>query len=78
MSKRITTIDEASLLALPAEALDALGVKPGEDLDIEVIGRAVVVRSVEEARRSRDFLESFESILHSRRRAYEKLAEGPR
>ncbi len=77
MSKRITTIDDSSSLALPPEAIEALGVKPGEDLDVEVIGRAVVVRSVEEARRSRNFLESFESMLERRRKAYENLAEGP-
>ena len=77
MSKRITTIDGACSLALPPEAVDALGVKPGENLDVEVVGRAVVVRSVEEAQRSRHFMNSFESILQSRRKAYEKLAEGP-
>ena len=77
MSKRITTLDEASSLSLPPEAVDALGVKAGEELDVEVVGRAVVVRSVEEAQRSRHFMNSFESILHRRRKAYEKLAEGP-
>jgi antitoxin component of MazEF toxin-antitoxin module len=77
MSKRITTIDEASSLTLPPDAVEALGVKAGEDLDVEVVGRAVIVRSVEEGRRSREFLDSFESILQRRRQAYEKLAEGP-
>ena len=77
MSSRITTIDDAASLSLPPEAVDALGVKPGEELDVEIVGRALVVRSVEEARRSRDFLNSFESILQRRRKAYEQLAEGP-
>jgi len=69
MSKRITTIDGACSLALPPEAVDALGVKPGENLDVEVVGRAVVVRSVAEAQRSRHFMNSFESILQRRRKA---------
>lgn len=77
MSKRVTTIDESSSVALPPEAVDALGVKPGDDLDVQVIGRAVVVRSIKEAERSRDFLESFDTILRRRRKAYENLAEGP-
>ena len=77
MSRRITTIDDAASLSLPPEAVDALGVKSGEELDVEIVGRALVVRSVEEARRSRDFLNSFESILQRRRKAYEQLAEGP-
>lgn len=77
MSKRITTIDEASSVLLPPEAVEALGVGAGGELDIEIVGRAVVVRSVEEAQRSREFINSFESILKRRRGAYEELAKGP-
>ena len=36
--------------SLPPEAVDALGVEAGAELDVEIIGRALVVRSVEEAR----------------------------
>lgn len=77
MSKRITTIDDASSVCLPQEAVDALGVGAGGELDIEIVGRALVVRSVEEAQRSREFGSMFESVLNRRREAYEKLAEGP-
>ena len=77
MPRTIATIDDRSSLALPSEAVDALGVEAGAELDVEIIGRAVVVRSVEEARRSREFIDTFESILSRRRNAYERLAEGP-
>jgi antitoxin component of MazEF toxin-antitoxin module len=77
MSKTITTIDQHSSVALPPEALDALGIEAGAELEIEIVGRALVVRSVEEARRSRDFMTAFESILSRRRTAYEELAKGP-
>ena len=77
MSRTIITIDEGSSLALPPEAVDALGVEAGAELDVEIVGRAVVVRSVEEAQRSREFINTFESILSRRRKAYERLAEGP-
>jgi bifunctional DNA-binding transcriptional regulator/antitoxin component of YhaV-PrlF toxin-antitoxin module len=77
MSKRITTIDDASAVLLPQEAIDALGISVGGQLEIEIIGRAVVVRSVEEAERSRGFLSVFESVLKRRREAYEELAKGP-
>ena len=76
MSKRITTIDDASSVLLPQEAVDALGVDPGGELDIEIVGKALVVRSVEEAQRSREFVDTFESILKRRREAYAQLAEG--
>ena len=77
MSRTITTIDDGSSLALPPEAVDALGVEAGAELDVEIVGRAVIVRSVEEAQRSREFINTFESILSRRRKAYERLAEGP-
>ncbi len=77
MPRTTTTIDERSSLALPSEAVNALGVEAGAELDVEIVGRAVVVRSLEEAQRSRDFLNAFESILSRRRQAYEELAEGP-
>jgi antitoxin component of MazEF toxin-antitoxin module len=77
MSKTVTTIDQRSALALPPEALDALGVEVGAELEVEIVGKALVVRSVEEARRSREFMDTFESILSKRRGAYEELAKGP-
>lgn len=77
MSKRITTLDDAASVSLPPEAVDALGVGKGGELDIEIVGRALVVRSVEEAQRSRDFASTFESVLKRRQKAYEQLAEGP-
>jgi antitoxin component of MazEF toxin-antitoxin module len=73
----IITIDETASVSLPRDAVDALGVSNGGELDIEIVGRALVVRSVEEAQRSRDFANTFESILKRRQKAYEQLAEGP-
>ena len=77
MSKRITTLDDASSVSLPPDAVEALGVGAGGELDIEIVGRALVVRTVEDASRSREFADTFESVLKKRQRAYEQLAEGP-
>ena len=76
MSKT-TTIDQGLSVALPPEAIEALGVGEGAEVDVEVVGRAVVVRSVDEALRSREFLSAFGSILTKRRTAYQELAKGP-
>jgi|GEM_PF-1125942 len=73
MSKTVTTLDQDSSVALPPEALDALGIEAGAELEVEIVGRALVVRSVEEARRSAEFISTFESILSKRRTAYEEL-----
>ena len=77
MSKTVTTLDRQSSVVLPPEALDALGIEAGAELEVEIVGRALVVRPVEEARRSADFISAFESILSKRRAAYDELAKGP-
>jgi hypothetical protein len=77
MSKTVTTLDQHSSVPLPPEALDALGIEVGAKLEVEIVGRAVVVRSVEEAQRSAEFISAFESVLSKRRTAYEELAMGP-
>jgi bifunctional DNA-binding transcriptional regulator/antitoxin component of YhaV-PrlF toxin-antitoxin module len=77
MSKRITTLDDTASFSLPPEAVDALGINAGDELDIEIVGRALIVRAASEARRSREFADIFEDVLKKRRRAYEQLAEGP-
>lgn len=77
MSKRITTLDDTASVSLPPEAVEALGVGAGSELDIEIVGRALVVRSVEDAQRSREFSDILESVLKRRRKAYEQLAKGP-
>ena len=75
MSK-ITILDAGLSVALPPEALEALGVQAGAELEIEIVGRALVIRSVKEAQRSRKFRTAFESTLTRRRSAYEELAKG--
>jgi antitoxin component of MazEF toxin-antitoxin module len=77
MPKRMTTLDDTASVSLPPEAVDALGVNAGNELDIEIVARALVVRSADEAGRSREFADIFESVLKKRRSAYEQLTEGP-
>ena len=72
-----TVIDQRSSVALLPEALDAPGVEAGAELEVEIVGRALIVRAVDEAKRSRGFMSAFDSILSKRRTAYEELAKGP-
>lgn len=73
----IIRIDPHSFIALPREALDALGLSAGAELDVEIVGRALIIRSADEARRSRDFMTAFDFILNKGRTTYEELAEDP-
>ena len=63
MSRITAQVNTDSSIVLPLEALKALGIDVGASVAIEVVGRAVVVRSVEEAQRSREFVSAFGSIL---------------
>ena len=76
MSKQVVTVDETVRLTLPPEAVEALGLQPGDEVNVEITGRGVVVRSAAEAARAGEFTKSFESIFERRRGAYERLAEG--
>lgn len=70
-----TTINEDSSVVLPPEALNALGVEIGAELVTEIVGRSLIICSVEEAQRSRKFANFFQSILTRHRSAYQQLAK---
>lgn len=72
MSKSVIRIEQNSSVVLPREALEALGVEVGAEVEVEIVGRTLVIRSIDEARRSREFISAFESILSRRRAAYEE------
>jgi hypothetical protein len=38
MSKTVTTLDQHSSVPLPPEALDALGIEAGAELEVEIVG----------------------------------------
>ena len=77
MSRSTTIIELDSSVELTNEALEALGVKVGAELQVEIVGRALVVRSIDESHRSREFMDTFDSILTRRRAAYQELGKGP-
>jgi bifunctional DNA-binding transcriptional regulator/antitoxin component of YhaV-PrlF toxin-antitoxin module len=77
MSKKVSTLDDTASVSLPPEAVDALGISAGSELNIEIVGRALIIRSAEDAQYSREFSDIFEAVLERRRQAYEQLAEGP-
>ncbi len=77
VSIRTKLTDSGSSVLLPPRAIEALGVGIGAELEIEIVGRALVIRSIEEARRSREFSDVFKAVLSKRLNAYDDLAEGP-
>jgi antitoxin component of MazEF toxin-antitoxin module len=75
MLEQIRTVDGESLLPLSADALAAIGLQPGDQVEVTVVGQSLVVqlppaeKSVES-----DFVEVFQHVMEKRRDAYQELA----
>ena len=83
-SKTVTTIPKGDEVRLIKRKHKWIYVEYTQDTDekplygwVDKKYLRLVVRSVEEARRSNEFINTFESILSRRRTAYEELAKGP-
>ena len=75
MLEHIKMVDGEALLPLPADALAAIGLQPGDQVEVLVVGQSLVVQlpSAEEPIKS-EFVQAFQGVLESRRAAYEELA----
>ncbi|BAZ15384.1 transcriptional regulator [Calothrix sp. NIES-4071] len=76
MLKKTVTIDDSVSIRLPEEIVKALGLNPGSEVELEVVGNTLVIRPETEIKRSTQFLETFQSVLEKRKSAYEELAKG--
>ncbi|RUT08354.1 hypothetical protein DSM106972_015220 [Dulcicalothrix desertica PCC 7102] len=76
MLKKTVTIDDSVSIRLPEEIIKALGLNPGSEVELEVVGNTLVIRPETERKRSTQFLETFQSVLEKRKSAYEELAKG--
>jgi len=74
--KRITASENPTTLLLPKELLDTLGVDEGDEIDVSVVDRTLVLRSLEEAERARKIEDATKSVFDRRKSAYEELAKG--
>ena len=75
--RTITTIGDSAALLLTAEVLNQVGVQVGDEVDVSVVDRTLIVRPLDEVEREKTFSEGMESLLKRRKRLYEALAKGP-
>ena len=76
MLKQTITIDDSVSVCIPPEIAQALGFTPGSQINLEVVGNTLIIRSATEVQRAKEFVETFQSILERRKSAYEELARG--
>ena len=75
--ERITAIGETAALLLPKDVLDKLGIAPGDEVELSLIDRTLLLQPLDEAARGQQ-LAAITTIVFARRRsAYTQLAQGP-
>ncbi|HKA17805.1 MAG TPA: AbrB/MazE/SpoVT family DNA-binding domain-containing protein [Blastocatellia bacterium] len=74
--KRITVSENSWNLPLPQELLDAMGIGDGDEVDVSVVDRTVILRPLDDAERARTIEDVTKSVFERRKSAYEELAKG--
>jgi antitoxin component of MazEF toxin-antitoxin module len=74
--KRISASENPATLLLPQEMLEMLGVNDGDEIDVSVVDRTLILRSLEDAERAKKIGVATEAVFARRKSAYEELAKG--
>ena len=74
--ERITTSGDNATVRIPAEILDGLGLVVGDEVEIQLVERAFVVRPLNEVERSERIESATNTVVERRQAAYEELARG--
>lgn len=74
--KRITASENPTTLLLPQEMLDSLGVDAGDEVDVTIVDRTVIVRRLDEVERAQKIDAATKAVFERRKTAYEELAKG--
>ena len=76
MRERIVTQDNLVLVPISQQMLGDLGLQSGDEVDIQVVDRALIVRSIEEVERKEQLENIVQGLLRRRSSTYEQLAVG--
>lgn len=74
--ERITTSGDNATVRLSAEILASLGLAVGDEVEILLVERTVVVRPLNEVERSERIEAATKNVIERRQDAYEELARG--
>jgi len=75
--KKITTAGNSAALVLSQDVLGLMGVGVGDEVDVTLVDRTLVVRPVDEADRDRRVGAAIDDVLSRRPDLLRRLAEGP-
>jgi antitoxin component of MazEF toxin-antitoxin module len=75
--ERITAVGESVALLLPKDILDQLGIAVGDEVEVSVIDRTLLLQPLDEADRTKRLDALTKSVFARRQDAYVRLAKGP-
>lgn len=74
--KKIMVAEDSSVVVLPKEVLEMVGVEAGDEIDLSVVDRTLIVRSLNEVVRAEKIGAATKDVFERRKSAYEELAKG--
>ncbi len=76
LRKKITAVGNSAAIVLSRDLLRLLGLEIGQEVELSVIDRTLIVRSVQEAERAELVRQAADQVFERRRGLLTKLAEG--
>ena len=75
--ERITAVGETAALLLRKDVLDKLGIAIGDEVELSLIDRTLMLQPLDEADRTQQLAAITKTVFARRQRAYTQLAQGP-
>jgi antitoxin component of MazEF toxin-antitoxin module len=72
--ERITVVSESAALLLPKDILDKLGIAIGDEVELFLIDRTLIVQPLDEADRAQQLAAVTQAVFARRQSAYARLA----
>jgi antitoxin component of MazEF toxin-antitoxin module len=74
--ERITAVGESAALLLPKDVLDKLGIAIGDEVELSLVNRTLILQPLDEADRARKLAAVTDTVFERRQSAYTRLAQG--
>ncbi|HZS10228.1 MAG TPA: AbrB/MazE/SpoVT family DNA-binding domain-containing protein [Blastocatellia bacterium] len=74
--QQVTLVNDSPVLLLSPELMEKLGISIGDELELAVENRTLIVRPLDEVEREAKMDAAMKDLMERRREVYEKLAEG--
>ena len=74
--ERIIAVGESAALILPKDVLDKLGIAVGDEVELSLIDRTLIIQPLAEADRAQKLEEVIKTVFERRHSAYARLAQG--